>query len=156
LVTLGSFVKLRWYESSAFHLAVAGLSLLVMLSALVACPIVAFCTRGRRGPESPPRIARSLAWITGLLFLLFFLCLLQAVADPFQFEFGVPSILKWALWLLLLAIPLFAATAWFSICAWTRKYWSLAGRIHYSLVAVAGLTLLGMLYYWNLLGFHYR
>ena len=151
-----SLVKLRCYETSAFHHAVAGISLFLMVSALVAWPIVAFCVRGRRGPESPPRTARLLAWIMGLLFLLFFTCLLQGAADPMQFAFGVPSLLQRALWLLLVAIPLFAAAALFSVRAWTRKYWSLAGRIHYSLVTVAGLTLFGWLYYWNLLGFHYK
>jgi hypothetical protein len=134
---------------------VAGLSLFVLVSALVAWPIVAFCVWGRRGPESPPRTARFLAWIMGLLFLLFFLSLLQSAADPQQFAFGVPSLLQRALWLPLVAIPLFAAAALFSVRAWKRKYWSLAGRIHYSLVTVAGLSLLGWLYYWNLLGFHY-
>ena len=153
--TIVSYAKLQWYESSTFHQAVAGVSLFVLLSALVAWPIVAFCMRGRRGPESPPRIARLMAWIMGLLFVLFFICVLQSAADPMQFGFGVPALLKRALWLPLLAIPLFAATAWFSLRAWMRKYWSLAGRIHYSLVTVAGLTLLGWLYYWNLLGFHY-
>jgi len=153
--TVGSYAKLQWYETSTFHQAVAGICLLMMLTALVAWPIVAFCKRGRRGPESPPRIARLMAWIMGLLFLLFFICVLQNAANPRQFAFGVPSLLKMALWLPLLAIPLFAATAWFSIRAWNRKYWSLAGRIHYSLVSAAGLTLLGWLYYWNLLGFHY-
>jgi hypothetical protein len=156
LGTIRSFVKLRWYETSAFHHAVAGISLFVILSALVVWPIVAFCLRGRRGPESPPRSARLLAWIMGLLCLLFFICVLQAAADPMQFAFGVPFALKAALWLPWIAIPLLAAAALCSVRAWTRKYWGLAGRIHYSLVTVAGLTLLGWLYYWNLLGFHHK
>jgi CubicO group peptidase (beta-lactamase class C family) len=152
----GAMVKLRWYETSTFHHAVAGISILVMLSALVVWPIVAFRLRGRRGPESPPRSARLLAWIMGLSFLLFFICVLQGAADPQQFGFGVPSLLQRALWLPLVAIPLFAATAWSSFRSWKREYWSLAGRLHYSLVTVAGLALLGWLYYWNLLGFHYK
>jgi CubicO group peptidase (beta-lactamase class C family) len=151
-----AFARLQWYETSAFHHAVAGLSLLVVVSALVAWPIVAFCTRGLRGPASPPRIARLVAWIMALLFLLFFICVFQSAADPQQFAFGVPSILKVALWLPLVAIPLFLAAVWFGVRAWARKYWSLAGRIHYSLVTVAGLALLGWLHYWNLLGFHYK
>jgi len=155
LGTVDSYVKLRWYETSTFHQAVAIVSLFVMLSALFAWPIVAFCTRGLSGPESPPRAARLVAWIMGLLFVLLFICILLGAADRDQFAFGVPSLMKAALWLPLLAIPLFAATAWFSIRAWNRKYWSLAGRIHYSLVSVTGFTLLGWLYYWNLLGFHY-
>jgi len=151
-----AFVKLRWYETAAFHRAVAGISLFMMLSALVAWPIVACCLRGRRETESPPRRARLAAWIMGLLFLLLFTCVLLGAADREQFAFGVPCLMQKALWLPLAAIPLLAATALFSVRAWTRKYWSLAGRIHYSLVTVAGLTLLGWLYYWNLLGFHYK
>lgn len=147
-----AFVKLRWYETPAFHNAVANFSLVVMLSALVMWPIMGFCLRGRRGPESPPRSARLLAWIMCLNLLLVFYYIFQVGADT---DFGVSAFVKSALWLPLLAIPLFAATAWFSVRAWTRKYWSLAGRLHYSLVTVAGLTLLGWLYYWNLLGFHY-
>jgi CubicO group peptidase (beta-lactamase class C family) len=150
-----AFAQLRWYETSTFHQAVAGVSLLVMFSALVAWPIVAFCTRGRRGPESPPRVVRLLAWILGVVFLLFFGCLLQSASDAGQFAFGVPAMMQKALWLPLVAIPLFATTAWFSIQVWARKYWNLAGRIHYSFVTVAGLALHGWLYYWNLLGFHY-
>ena len=148
-----AFVKLRWYETPAFHNAVANISLVVMLSALVVWPIVGFCLRGRGGPESPPRSARLLAWIMGLDLLLVFNYIFQVGADT---DFGVSAFVKSALWLPLVAIPLFAATAWFSVRAWRRKYWSLAGRIHYSLVAVAGLALLGWLYYWNLLGFHYK
>ena len=52
----GAFVKLRWYETSTFHYAVAGISLLVMLSALVVWPIVAFYLRNRRRPGNPSRM----------------------------------------------------------------------------------------------------
>jgi hypothetical protein len=151
-----TFVRLRWYETSAFHHAVAAISLLVMLSALTVWPIAAFCRRGRAGPTGPPRAARLVGWIMGLLFLLFFCCVLRVAADPEQFILGVPSEVRRALWLPLLAIPLLAATTWFSVKGWKRNYWGLAGRIHYSLVTVAGLTLLGWLHYWNLLGFHYK
>jgi CubicO group peptidase (beta-lactamase class C family) len=151
-----AFVKLRCYETPAFHHAVAGISILLMLTALVVWPIVAFCMRGRLGSERPPRAARLLGWIMGFGLLLFFVRFLQEATDPQQFAFGVPPLLQRALWLPLAAIFLLAASAWFSVRAWTQKYWSLAGRIHYSLVTVAGLALLGWLYHWNLLGFYYR
>jgi hypothetical protein len=135
---------------------VAGISLLVLLSALVVWPIVAFCLRGRGGPESPPRAARLLAWGMCSLFLLLFIWVFQGTSGSMDFGFGIPPLIRWALWLPLVAIPLLAATAMFSVRAWRRKYWGLAGRIHYSLVTVAGVVLLGWLYYWNLLGFHYK
>jgi hypothetical protein len=36
------------------------------------------------------------------------------------------------------------------IAAWARRYWSLPGRIHYTLVTLAALALVGWLAYWNL------
>ena len=56
----------------------------------------------------------------------------------------------------LVAIHFLTAMVWLSIRAWTRKFWNFAGRIHFSLVAVAGLALLGWFYHSNLLGFHYN
>jgi hypothetical protein len=40
-----------------------------------------------------------------------------------------------------------------SIIAWARGYWRFSGRVHYSLVAFAGLGFAWFLYYWNLLQF---
>jgi hypothetical protein len=151
-----AFLKLRWYEKSSFHHTVAVISMLVILTALAVWPIVAFCMRCQAGPKCPPRAPRILTWLMGFSLLLFFICVLQGVSDTQQFVFGVPSLIQRALWLPLVAIPLLAASMWFSIRAWTGKYWSLAGRIHYSLVTAAGLALLSWLYYWNLLGFQYK
>jgi phosphohistidine phosphatase len=36
-----------------------------------------------------------------------------------------------------------------------RCYWGLAGRLHYLLVDLVGMALLGSLHYWNLLGFRF-
>jgi hypothetical protein len=37
----------------------------------------------------------------------------------------------------------------FTVPAWTRRYWGLAGRVHYTLIALAGLAFVWFLYYWN-------
>ncbi|MBI2927179.1 MAG: hypothetical protein HYY24_15915 [Verrucomicrobia bacterium] len=67
----------------------------------------------------------------------------------------MPALIQWALWLPLVAIPLLATAALFAGRAWTREYSSLAGRLHYAPVSVAGLALLGWLNHWNPLGFHF-
>jgi len=56
-----------------------------------------------------------------------------------------------------LILPNLAAIAavvviWFAIRAWREGFWNLGRRIHYSLVAAAGLFLIWFCYYWNLLG----
>jgi hypothetical protein len=40
-----------------------------------------------------------------------------------------------------------------AVLAWKNRYWSLGGRLHYSLVTLAGLVFVWLASYWNLLGF---
>jgi hypothetical protein len=39
----------------------------------------------------------------------------------------------------------------FSGLAWARRFWTVAGRVHYSLLALMGVALVWVLYYWNFL-----
>ena len=41
-----------------------------------------------------------------------------------------------------------------SVVSWKQRYWSLAGRLHYTLVVLAGAAFVWFLYTWNLLGYH--
>ena len=50
-----------------------------------------------------------------------------------------------------LAITSFA----FGILAWKQRYWSFAGRVHYTIVTLAALTFIWLLNDWNLLGFKF-
>ena len=43
----------------------------------------------------------------------------------------------------------------FTILAWVRRYWSLAGRLHYTLNHSGMLGMVWLMYYWRLLGFRY-
>jgi len=54
-------------------------------------------------------------------------------------------------------IPLAAAaltllSLLFLVRAWAKGYWSVGGRMVYSLVALAAVAFLAALRYWNLLG----
>ena len=68
--------------------------------------------------------------------------------------YGVPVVL-----LIVLTMPIIAAlftigALGFTALAWHRRYWSLPGRIHYTIVTIALLSFLWSLNYWNLLGYH--
>jgi hypothetical protein len=52
-------------------------------------------------------------------------------------------------------VTILSAVFIFTVLAWTRRYWSLAGRIHYTLVTVALIGMVWLVYYWRLLGFRY-
>jgi hypothetical protein len=58
---------------------------------------------------------------------------------------------------LLIASPVCAVLAALtligSLIAWRRRYWRFTGRLHYTLVALAGLGFVWFLYSWNLLTF---
>ncbi len=63
-----------------------------------------------------------------------------------------PPIVAW-LTLPLIAIPLTAVGVVLAVLAWTRRYWTPAGRIHYTVVVGAAVVFIAWLNYWNLIGF---
>jgi hypothetical protein len=67
----------------------------------------------------------------------------------------VPIALQRLLWLPLVAALLIALSGLFALRAWFQGYWSWPSRVHYTLVALAGATVLWWTWHWNLLGFHY-
>jgi hypothetical protein len=150
-----TFVRHHWYQTSAFQFGIAGVSLLLLASSLVFWPVVAWCTWSRPIDGSPPPMARMSAWLMSLLFAAFFAGLGVAAIDPMQFTFGVPVLLQRILWLPIVAGLCVALCAFFTMRAWIDGYWSFPGRLHYSLVTLAGATLLWWTWHWNLLGFHY-
>jgi pimeloyl-ACP methyl ester carboxylesterase len=128
-----------------------GLILLLLLSAVVVWPATALLRRLRRRPASTmPAVAkraRLLAGFTALLGIAFVLALGALIAataqdNAFLLGFGVPVsagpifLLPWLLMIGTIGVVLFA------VVAWARHWWTLTGRLHYSLVALAcvGLT----------------
>ena len=72
--------------------------------------------------------------------------------------FGYPIVLmvKPLTFYILLALPYILAGLGllmlvFTLLAWTRRYWGLASRLHYSLLAFSGLSVLWAMWYWKLL-----
>ena len=66
--------------------------------------------------------------------------------------FETPPALNFLLALSYVLAGLALAILVFAVLAWLRRYWSLGGRIFYSLLAVMALLLTWVLLYWNLLG----
>ncbi|WP_336362504.1 serine hydrolase domain-containing protein [Halalkalicoccus salilacus] len=152
-----AFERLEWYETTVPQTAAIGLSLLVLLTAVVGWSGAGFWRRYRRGaPGSErPRIARWTAGLASTLCLGFVLGLgVLVLTDPIRLITGTPTAL-----IALLVLPVLAAiatlgTAAFCVLAWRDGYWGLLGRLHYTLVTLACLVFLAVLRYWNLLGFN--
>ncbi len=125
----------------------AAVAVLVLGSALVAWPC-AWAWRHLRGHAAdhpvPARRARWLGGLVALLTLSFLGALASTVfkalsTNPYILVFGLPADKGWILaipWIALLAT---LATAISAVFAWRSRWWSVAARVHYSLVALAGL-----------------
>ena len=78
------------------------------------------------------RPARWLAWATSLLYLLFPLMFVLGIAD-----LAITPVAQAALGMALLGAVLTAGVLVAAGLVWRWRWWSLGGRLHYSLVALA-------------------
>jgi CubicO group peptidase (beta-lactamase class C family) len=149
--------KLSWYETPLFHFSLLAVFTILFLSTLV-WPIRALfrllCKREKK-KEDAPRSARWLSGMMGILYLFFLFGLVIVFSNIIEFFYGVPHLFKVILVFPLLSTVLTIGVLIFTFLAWKNKYWSVCGRLHYTLVALASLAFLWFLDYWNLLGFHF-
>lgn len=139
------FIKLAWYETRPVHLAI-----------LITCGLLFLSTLPHYAPERTPDHAPWLLAEAESLFRWF--GALNLVYPVGMFSICVTLLLK-ALpdlsflapfFILTLLAPLPLAFA-IVVLAWKKQYWSIARRVHYTLVALAELTFVGWLNAWNLL-----
>ena len=76
---------------------------------------------------------------------------MSRLRDPNEIAFGLPPTMKWLLIVTQVCAGLAAVTVLGCLVAWWRRYWRFTGRLHYTLVALAGLGFTWFLYTWNLL-----
>jgi hypothetical protein len=151
-----TFEKVLWYEQDTVQLGLIVLLLLGFLSAL-AWPVTALVRRLRGGQTLDPRLARLARWlaiVVGILNLLFVVGFAAVLMQGLSGASPYPP--SWFIALLVIPIVtavLSIALLVLAVLAWKNRYWSLVGRLHYSLVTLAALTFVWFVNYWNLLGF---
>lgn len=150
-----AFTPIAWHDRAELHAALLGISLLALLSALVAWPLFGRRDRAANGTKRAlwARVARRLPALTSVLYVLFFVTLGLFLLDPLEVEFGMPPILAASLTLGLVAATSTLASVVVAFFAWRRRSWSLLERAHYSLIALVCISLAWQLHNWNLLGF---
>jgi hypothetical protein len=150
-----ALVKLRGPQTPSFHYLIAGICVVLFITAALGWPVGtlrrAVCKRPRFGNPAP-RAARWLAGGMSAFFLFFIIGLAAAASNLDQFFYGVPSILKISLAFPVAAALMTAGALIFTILAWRKKYWTGCSRVHYTLVFLAALAFLWLLNFWNLLG----
>jgi CubicO group peptidase (beta-lactamase class C family) len=149
-----SSARISWYETSTFHIVLAGISLLLFITILISA------IRQRRADRSGPanvRWARPVLALAGVLLIVFVIMLATILSLGIDsLIFKVPSSLYVALVLPLLALLPAAAAVYFLVTAWRTGAWRLGTRIHYTVATLAVLAFLWMLNFWNLLGYHFK
>jgi len=156
-----AFIKLPWYAGMPFQAALLGASLLLFASMLLLPVGLRLARRSARIPALA-RVARGLAWAMSALYVAFVACLVVAAGALQQAPFGVPPLVRALFVLPVMAGVLALAVATLAAFSWAgqangsgRPWWGLAGRLHYTLVAAAGIAMVWWAAYWNLLGFRF-
>ncbi|MFN8492737.1 MAG: serine hydrolase domain-containing protein [Caldilineaceae bacterium] len=149
-----AYLPLPWYAASGLNFTLIGLCALLFLSIIIWGPIGFWINRRfRLGRPFRERLASWVAGLLSLLSLAFLIGFIILFSNP-QTALGLPA---WAQ--ILFALPWGIAVLaifmlLFMLVAWARRYWSIPGRIHYTLVTLAALAFVWWLIYWNLLPIH--
>jgi hypothetical protein len=152
-----SAVRLQWYELRPVQLGLLAGSVAIFASALLFWPPIAFSIRGLQSP----RIRRTgfsgllsiLGWLSCAAGIAFLIGVAVVLRDPNEIAFGLTREMRGLLALTQVCLVLAAVTVFGAVIAWRNAYWRLSGRLHYTLVALAGVGFTCFLYYWNLLTF---
>jgi len=151
------FEKLNWYETTGFNMALFLGCVLVFLSAILIASILAIRNRRLSDERKPsPRGARL---AEGIILGICALNLLFVVGsflwnNPTP-SFGISLNFQIVLGLGVVSAVLTIGALVYTALAWKDSYWSIAGRIYYTLVTVAAVAFIWFLNYWNLLGWRF-
>src|SRR5512138_2697421 len=142
------------------HLNLLGALMLIFLSTLIIWSVAGLIRWLRKQPrEKEPNAlwARRAAVLVSGLNLIYIVALLAILMFLGQGAFvdGTPPVVIALYSLPLLSTVLTFAMVVYTVLAWQKHFWSLLGRIHYSLIAMAALSFLWFLNYWDLLGFKF-
>ena len=150
-------VKLNWYETPSFNIALALGSVLLFLSTIPVA-VFRFVRDRRRGNTHNPdsggaRAAFSILLGISVLNLLFLVGVMLGMPAIMQnILLDPPIIVKIALGLGVLSAILTIGALVYTVLAWKNRYWGFTFRTYYTLVTVAAAAFVWFLNYWNLLG----
>jgi hypothetical protein len=154
-----AFEKLKWYETSAFSMALVLGCVLAFLSMIVVASIRFIRNRRQSGDTKPAprgtRVAYGIILGISVLNLLFVIGTVVWGVANINPLFGVSMIYKIVLGLGVLSAVLTVGALIYGLLAWKDSYWGIAARVHYTLVTVAAVAFVWFLNFWNLLGWRF-
>lgn len=153
-------VKLDWYETPGFNMALLTVCVLIFLSVIPIAAIGFIRDRRQSGErKSAPRGALMAQWV---ILGICVLNLLVVVGAAWGAMGGIsnelldpPLPIKVVLGLCVFSAVLTVGALVYTVLAWKDRYWGVAIRVYYTLVTVAAVAFVWFLNYWNLLGWRY-
>jgi dienelactone hydrolase len=147
-----------WCGSGAVQPWYLLLSLVAFASAVLAAPAGWVCRRWRHGRAAPEDGPRRTQWLAALLGLLNVAIMSAMTYVLYQLVMAVPHPVITRLGLIwnalavatCLSLVLLVLVCGGCIAAWRHGWWTRAGRVYYTLVALAGLGWVPFVVYWDL------
>lgn len=158
LLPIFAFEKVNGLDVSSIHVILFAVAVGMTLFALIYWPLI---RRIRKGYSKDaytsqlPELAKTVAWINYLFLLLFIILFGASMGNPFELVYGIPGVLKAALVMPLLMVPLTLLMLLSLIRFVAKSEFKIRSRIYYFLLTLVSFTFLWQLNYWNLLGFYY-
>jgi CubicO group peptidase (beta-lactamase class C family) len=151
-----AYVKVPWYQSPVVQVLALAVCLAAFVPGMVGWPINALLRRGRNPSATRAgglaRLARWLAGVLGALSLLLvatWVVLMLRFAETYVYPSQAVALLTWVA---LLMVPLTLGVVVLGMLCLKRASWGLGWRLHYAIVMLAAVGLVGWLGFWNLLG----
>lgn len=155
----GSYERVPWDETAGFSFSLIAVCIFFFVSMIIFLPVRFFMDRNKsKDKKVSSKWARWGRWLSigfSLLYVLFFVGFLVGASNQQVFEYGVPLSFIGVLSIALAASALAIVSVAFTVLAWLQRYWSLPGRLHYTLVTFAAIAFIWFLNNWNLLGFRF-
>jgi CubicO group peptidase (beta-lactamase class C family) len=155
--TAESFERLAWYQDPRLHLWLLAGSLIVMLSVLW-WPVAAAVRRLRGSKGTGPRHGRArlvagLAAGTAVAGTAVLLAVMSDYARALQtLLIGGSPVANGALALYSVAALATAGTVAAAVWAWRRRWWNVAHRLHFTVLALAAVVFVATVHYYRLVG----
>ncbi|GMW01188.1 MAG: hypothetical protein AMXMBFR84_23250 [Candidatus Hydrogenedentota bacterium] len=154
-----SYEKLFWYETARVQAGYLLAILIIFASVVLLWPLIGikgiWKREGRLNHEAPS--ASCVGWVLAACNLVLLLGLGAGLflIDEIEFMYGMPETLIPLLYLPFFTAVLTVFALGYALAAWWNRYWTWKGRMHYTLLVAAAISIYPFAYYWNLLGFNW-
>lgn len=159
-----SYSRAAWYETFGITFLKLIFSIVFIIGSLLYWGVKAVALKVRKRMVQPEEKTEAAFWakriavVQGLFTFAFLVQFItESKPDP---AYGLPvsAFTQPSIWtrILDLVIPygiasIGLAVVIFTVLAWRKSYWKLAGRIHYTLFALAGIILTWIFYFWQVI-----